>query len=171
MAAGAPTPELSAWITLGAAVVAPVSALAGVGLAALLESRRERRKWRHEQAVRFHDERLSAYTEYIGAVTTLFAAASVWANSGVMGSLTSAPSFAATLGPYNRAFGRVKLLAGPGIDRHLSDIHGCVARIVEVDKIPMLGGIEAARLICDESIEYRAALERAAQVELGIIDA
>src|SRR5579862_4718768 len=119
MATGAPPATdhltLTLLVTLGVAVLSTVSALSGVALSAWLESRREERRRKYEKSIRFHDERASAYVEYLRAVASLCAAASVWTETEVLGGLIHSPHFAATLGPYSEALSRMRLLASRAV--------------------------------------------------------
>ncbi|HEY3654003.1 MAG TPA: hypothetical protein VGL34_03355 [Steroidobacteraceae bacterium] len=165
--------HFSAWIALGAAGIALVATLSGAVATSILEGRRdvsrrahadqvEKTKRQHEAAVRFHDERLNAYVEYISTVTTLFATATVWLVHGAEGSFNNYASQQNSLSPYTKAFTRVTMLAKPELSANVREVHSYVHRLVN-DHAP-----EAMQQIVDESLSARAAFETAAKKELGI---
>jgi hypothetical protein len=160
-------------MALGAAGIALVATLAGAVVTSILEGRRdaarrahadqvEEAKRQHEAAVRFHDERLNAYIDYMSAVSTLFAAASVWLNDGAEGSFPEWATRQEALAPYTKAMTRVTLLAKPALSAKVYDVHDFAQRLVD-NPTP-----EAMRRIVDDSVKARAAFETAAKAELGI---
>lgn len=171
MATGAPPATdhltLTLLVTLGIAVLSTVSALSGVALSAWLESRREERRRTYEKSIRFHDERASAYVEYLRAVASLCAAASVWTETEVLGGLIYSPRFAATLGPYSEALSRMRLLASRAVLEEAAALHLCVDSLTS-GAHNSISDVSRVHSILGESKEYRVRLERAMQAELGI---
>jgi hypothetical protein len=165
--------HFSAWMALGAAGIALVATLAGVVVTSILENRRdavrrvhadrvEETKRQHEAAVRFHDERLNAYVEYMSAVSALFATATVWLGNGANGSFNDYAGQQNKLSPYTKSMTRVTMLAKPELTAKIREVHSYVERLVS-NHAP-----EAMKRIVDESIKARAAFETAAKEELGI---
>ena len=155
--------HFDAWMALGAAVIAAVIALAGVGLAALLEKRREAARRQHEDEVRFHEERLSAYVAYMAVTSALFSAAAVWAKKGIMTDGGAMVYASDKLAPYNAAFWRASMLAKEPLRWHLRDVHNFVEQVSIEDLRP---GVVGA--IAEQSLAARAAFASAAKKELGI---
>jgi hypothetical protein len=165
--------HFNAWVALGAAGIALVATLAGAVVTSILENRRdaarrvhadqaEETKRQHEAAVRFHDERLNAYVEYMSAVSTLFATATVWLDKGANGSFNDYAGQQNTLSPYAKAMTRVTMLAKPELNAKISEVHSYVQRLVSSHPP------EAMKQTVGESIKARAAFETAAKKELGI---
>jgi hypothetical protein len=152
--------HFGAWMALGAAVIAAVIALAGVGLAGLIENRREAARRQHEKETRFHDERLAAYVEYIGAATSLFSAGTVWVESGAAGTLLT--SGFVDLSPYTKSFARVSMLAKTPLRARLREVHRYAQRLTEYQPSNIVEQIVRG------GIGELAAFEMAAKEELGI---
>jgi hypothetical protein len=175
MACGADVSDhFGAWMALMGAAIALVAGLAATALSAFFESRRdaarrthadhvEETKRQHEAAVRFHDERLNTYVEYMSAVTTLFATATVWLAHGATGSFNTYAGQQNGLSPYTKAFTRVTMLAKPELTDKIREVHSYVHRLVSGDQAPA-----AMQQTVDESLGARAAFETAAKRELGI---
>jgi hypothetical protein len=163
--------HFGAWMTLLGAAIALVTALATVALSSYFEGRREaaRRahsdqveatKRAHERDVRFHDERLKAYIEYMSATSTLFAAASYWITGRPTPKLTDFLSN--YLAAYTKSFSRVTMLVKSPLRRHLKVLHDYVELLTR-DQSP-----EVVERVAHEAIGARADFERAAKEELGI---
>jgi hypothetical protein len=165
--------HFSAWIALGAAGIALVATLSGAVVTSILEGRKdatrrahadqvEETKRQHEAAIRFHDERLNAYVEYISATSRLFAIASVWLTNGAKGLFNDYAGEHDTLAPYTTAMTRVTMLAKPEVNTKANEVHSYVERLVSNP------AADAIKQTVDESINARAAFESAAKRELGI---
>ncbi len=163
--------HFAAWMTLVGASIALIGGLTGVALSSIFEGRREAARMvrareteastrQHERDVRFHDERLNAYVEFMGATTTLFAAASIWLQNGAF--MTFANSAGDSLSGYNKCFARVSMLAKPALLRKLREVHDHVEQLVS--SFPP----NVIEQVVTDSIEVRAAFERVAKDELGI---
>jgi hypothetical protein len=153
--------HFAAWMALGAAVLAAVMALAGVGLAGLFEARREAARRQHERTVRFHDERLEAYVEYMGATLSLIAAARVWIAAGAVGAFTDSPAL--DLSRSAKAFSRVSMLAKPAVYERLGKVHCCIQQLIVEHQ-----SAAAMERIANDTIQELADFETAAKEELGI---
>jgi hypothetical protein len=165
--------HFGAWMTLLGAGIALFTALTVAGLSAFFEGRRaasrrahevqvEETKRQHEAAVRFHDDRLNAYIEYISATSALFANAGVWLENGAKGSFNDYVGDRNALVPYTKAFTRVSMLAKPELVSKLRDLHAQVNRLTD-NLAP-----DVMRQIVTDSLKARAAFETAAKKEVGI---
>ena len=164
--------RFGAYMTLLGAGIALITALTVAGLSAFFESRRaaarrvhevhvEETKRQHEAAVRFHDERLNAYVDYMSSVSKLIATASVWLDRGAE-SFTDFATKQDVLSPYTRAFMRVSMLAKPELVTKLRKAHSCIERLVS-DHAP-----EVMKRTVEETTNALAAFETAAKKELEI---
>ena len=166
--------HFGAWMALGGAGIALIATLAGVVVTSILENRRdvlrrahadqiEETKRQHEAAVRFHDERLSAYIDYIGVITRLFSTASVWVESGAKGSFEDYEGFRNAVSPYPTSMTRVSILAKPELNAKVREVHTWVQKLVTEHLAP-----DAVWQVINDSTVARAAFETAAKKELGI---
>ena len=154
--------------------IALVSALAGIAQSAFFESRRasaarahalvvEESKRAHEAAVRFHDERLKSYIEYMDITSKVFSVATVWLNEGGLGLFSDyASNQHNALAPYAKEFTRVTMLAKPEVAARVMDVHAFVAQLID-EPAPA-----EMRQIINDSLAARRAFLKAAQQELGI---
>jgi hypothetical protein len=113
------------------------------------EAKAEESKHKHEASVRFHDERLEVYVEYLGAVTNLYAVARVWISNGSTGSLAHFASGEDALTPYTKAMTRVSLLCKSELLTKQRELHGYVAELLDPQPadalLRLLTKINAAR--------------------------
>jgi hypothetical protein len=160
-------------MALAAAGIASGATLAGAVVTSFIERRRdaarrahqdqvEETKRQHEAAVRFHDERLTAYVEYMSAVSTLIATSSVFLTQRGGESFTDFAVKQDALRPYTRAFTRVSMLGKPELIPKVVQAHACIERLVS-DHAP-----EAMKRTAEDATKAIAAFETAAKKELGI---
>jgi hypothetical protein len=96
---GVETDHFGPWLGLIGVVV-------GLIASEVFAARRESVRRKHEDDVRFHDERLKAYIAYMAATSSLFAVATVWAKTATA-SLGRFPQHGVSeLTSYNAAFWR-----------------------------------------------------------------
>lgn len=142
----------SGWIAL---IAGAASALAGVGLAGWLESRRDASRRKYESDVRFHDQRVSAYAAFLTTIRPLLKALD---RHSTVESQEASAAYAA----YKEAFWRVSMLCTARVHDKLSTLHRLIAQLGESQS-----DLEARRIM-DEARAAQAAFEVAAKAELGI---
>ena len=140
-----------------------IGVVVGLAISEFFAARREATKRKHEDAVRFHDERLNAYVAYMAASSSVFAAATVWARTGIADVGGFAQFASDRLGPYNAAFWRVSMLVKEPLLEHLKEVHSFVESLTADGVWPV-----AAGRIAEESLVARKRFSRAAKAELGI---
>ncbi|HVH87015.1 MAG TPA: hypothetical protein VM912_09835 [Terriglobales bacterium] len=167
-AAPADSSHFDAWMTLVGAGIALAASLATAALSSFFENRRdaarrahadqaEATRWQHESAVRFHDERLRAYVEFVGATLHLAASAGVWAGS--LRARTFLDSVGSELNAYVRSLARVRMLAKPPLMQRLQNVHDLVVKLLDSPE---------AESIATELMTASGQFEVAAKKELGI---
>jgi hypothetical protein len=135
------TDHFGAWVTLVGAGIALGASLATALLASFLENRRdaarrkhanevEETKRRYEAGIRFHDERLVAYVDFVSAVLHLASAATVCAaNNDDLRPFSSFMDAGLDLKPYLMAMARVRMLAKAPLIEYAQKVHNLVQQL------------------------------------------
>jgi hypothetical protein len=158
-------------ILVGAGI-AVVACLATAALSWFFQSRRdaarraqaeqlESARRRHEAGLRFGDERLAGYTDFVGAITHLATAASVWLARPTDGRFVEAPGL--ELDPYIKSFARARMLAGAALLEKIERIDVLVQQLIADNGSP-----RAIERITADLLAATGAFETAAKDELGI---
>jgi hypothetical protein len=148
--------HFTAWIGLVGVVV-------GVVVSEGFAARREFVRRKHEDKVRFHDQRLDAYAAYRSAVMALFASAAIWAKTGTLYAGGFADYASDKLEAYTAAFSRALMLIESPVREHLLGVNAHVARMIMDGQTP-----PDVEEIVEQAGPAVVAFSRAAKDELGI---